>query len=98
MRVSCSPHIAVGKSCLFASQTHAHTHTVKTGTSVMRSEESKLKEPQHCTLSGVKRERKREEEKAVRWVGMGKNEEGEMEGWRRCPQTAWELLTPSLQD
>lgn len=54
-------------------QARAHTHTQKLrGTSVMRSEESKSKGPQRCTLSGVKRERKREEEKAVQWGGMGK--------------------------
>lgn len=55
--------------------THARTHS-QTGTSVMRSEESKSKEPQHCTLSGVKRERKGEEEKAVRWVGRRKTKKG----------------------
>ncbi len=54
-------------------RTHSHTHTYsQTGTSVMRNEESKSKGPQRCTQSGAKRERKREEEKAVRWGGMGK--------------------------
>lgn len=88
-----SPHIAAGKSCLFASRTHMHTHSQR-GTSVMRSEESKSKRPQRCTLSGVKREKKGGREGSEGW----ENKEGKMEGWCRCPQTAWELLTSPLQD
>lgn len=62
---------------------HTHTHS-QMGTSVMRSEESKSKEPQCCTLSGVKRERKGRKRSQRGGEGW-ENEEGMTEGWRRCP-------------
>ena len=70
--------------------THARTHS-RTGTSVMRSEESKSKEPQRCTLSRVRGEREREEGKAVRW----ETKEGRWKagaGVLRPPGNFWHLL------
>lgn len=82
--MSHSPHIAVGKSAS-SHPKHTCTHTHRPmGTSVMRSEESKSKEPQCCTLSGVKRERKGRKRSQRGGEGW-ENEEGMTEGWRRCP-------------
>lgn len=75
--------LLLGNLPLRIPNTHAHTHRPM-GTSVMRSEESKSKEPQCCTLSGVKRERKGRKRSQRGGEGW-ENEEGMTEGWRRCP-------------